>query len=107
METSTDTLCNSAFLGPAAIRTEYRWSDSMIQRYLGEPDAIEERRGQYCPYKIHLFLRARVVSAEATPGFVPRRVRHHPARIKTSAPRSITCWRCGEKGHGRRECELA
>jgi hypothetical protein len=80
----------------------------MIQRYLGEPDIIEDRRGRYGPYKIHLFLRARVVSAEATLGFVPRRrVQHHPARIKTSVPKSITCWRCGEKGHGRRECGLA
>jgi hypothetical protein len=64
------------------IGAQYKWSDSMARRYLGKPDRVEERYSStHGRYTIHLFLRARVLSAQTAPGFRPRRPEPEPIEV--------------------------
>jgi hypothetical protein len=91
----------SRFCTRAEIREEYDWTDSMIRRYLGEPDRIDERYSvTYGRYTAHLFLRERVLSAQAAPGFRGRRPEPEPSDIEPplleavrEASRSAHRWR--------------
>jgi len=92
---------SSPYCTRAEIRDEYLWSDSMIKRYLGEPDLTEERHSStHGRYTVHLFLRARVLNAMAAPGFRPRRREPEPSDIQPplleavrEASRSAHRWR--------------
>jgi hypothetical protein len=94
-------IAQSLYCTRAEIRDEYGWSDAMIKRYLGEPDRVEKRRSStfgWCT--AHLFLRERVLTAQATPGFKPRRGEPEPSDVLPSlldavreASRSAHRWR--------------
>jgi hypothetical protein len=57
------------YVGRSEILEKYHWSKTMMRRYLGAPDLVEERRSNvYGTYTVHLFLRARILNAPSTPG---------------------------------------
>jgi hypothetical protein len=66
------------------IRSEFNWSDSMIQKYLGMPDDTRFIRLRYGRRGTQfLYLRERVEAAMQAPGFEPKRV---PARKPRLSP---------------------
>jgi hypothetical protein len=97
------------YVGRSEIHEKYQWSDTMMRRYLGAPDLVEERRSNvYRRYTVHLFLRTRILNAQAAPGFRPRRARSHKAQIALLIPpgrrlgahkwrdRALARWDAGE-----------
>jgi hypothetical protein len=75
------------YVGRSEIHEKYHWSNTMMRRYLGAPDLVEERRSNvYGRYSVHLFLRTRIQNAQAAPGFRPRRARSHKAQIALLIP---------------------
>jgi hypothetical protein len=86
----------TTYVTRAEIRDGYNWSDWMTKRYLGEPDRIEERRSwPQGRYSVHLYLRTRVLAAQAAH---PRRAEREEVRIPLldavrEASRSAYRWR--------------
>jgi hypothetical protein len=65
----------AALLNRSQIRAQFDWSDTMIQKYLGEPDKIRTFKRQYGRTgEEHLYLRRRVEAAIRLPNFEPKRV---------------------------------
>jgi hypothetical protein len=94
-------VAQSLYCTRAEIRDEYDWTSAMIKRYLGEPDQVEERHSStFGWYTAHLFLRERILTAQAAPGFKPRRGEPEPSEKLPSildavreASRSAHRWR--------------
>jgi hypothetical protein len=59
------------YVGRCEIHEKYHWSKTMMRRYLGAPDLVD---------------RARILNAQAAPGFRPRRARSHKAQIALLIP---------------------
>jgi hypothetical protein len=74
------------YVSRSELHNKYQWSDTMIRRYLGPPDLVEERSSVYGRYTIHLFLRTRILSAQAAPWFRPRRAQSYRAQIALLLP---------------------
>jgi hypothetical protein len=75
------------YVSRSEIHEKYQWSDSMMRRYLGAPDLVEERRSNvYGRYTLHLFLRARILNAQPAPEFRPRRAGAHKAQLALMIP---------------------
>jgi len=65
----------AALLNRSQIRAQFDWSDTMIQKYLGEPDKIRTFKRRYGRTgEEHLYLRRRVEAAIRLPHFEPKRV---------------------------------
>jgi hypothetical protein len=83
----------------AEIHDQYDWTDSMIRRYLGEPDLVEQRRSPvHGHYTVHRWLRKRILNAQSAPRFRARRPEPEPAEVPLldavrEASRSAHRWR--------------
>jgi hypothetical protein len=82
-----------ALLNRTQIRAQFDWSDTMIQKYLGEPDKIRTFKRRYGRTgEEHLYLRHRVEAATRSPNFEPKRVqtrrfRSEPVVVPPPAPK--------------------
>jgi hypothetical protein len=82
----------AALLNRSQIRAQFDWSDTMIQKYLGEPDKIHTFKRRYGRKgEEHLYLRRRVEAAMRLPDFEPkrvqtRRVKSEPIIVPPPAP---------------------